>query len=573
MLTYALSRFSASRSNVHSILVLALVLSLVVVCPAGAAPVTLEGAISITSGACYADVLIIYNLVSYLISNYVTHASAIPVGADIGRYAQRVTRQDGWLWNLWLSIIALFLPFFALARTTILIAQQIRCKGDGVLAALQHGALLVVVRTKEWEPSEKDEIVYTRLPEGFDSYPDSVQADKDALPLATIVLDAEGEENAYHEADQRHHMLHGIAHPPKGYALAIPMRKGHTECLIRDHLKDTRRLKVHYRPGVMGIVLSVVQIGIGSYNLYTSRSNEIPRWGYAAYSLSVIPYVIMSVMNLLCAAIVDSYACAQLLRTPILEESLRREADEYGEPEYDGTIGTVKHASMPNSSDIGDRGRAGYVAVRMCTGTRSMNGFPQKYLVVDGGQWSRTYQLVSDGDKTAGATGETFVVTADVRAEISLRASRYPSSCHEESKTENIARFTVSALSHNGPPPKVKVQELDAITDLEVTTIACLFLVAMILPHAMIYALTRYHANQSTVAQRAWMMAWLMADQFSACSTLACWVLWKKRQNVIPDWLQKSFYAVLMVAGAGGFVTVVEMYLQDHDYGFQTCSL
>ena len=135
--------------------------------PASAIPVSLEGAITITSGACYTDAIIVYNLANYFISNYVIHASAIPVGADIGRYAQRVTRHDGWLWHLWLSIISLFLPFFALARTTILIAQQLRCKGNGVLAALQHGALLVVVRHKDWEPGSKDGIVYTRLPDDF----------------------------------------------------------------------------------------------------------------------------------------------------------------------------------------------------------------------------------------------------------------------------------------------------------------------------------------------------------------------------------------------------------------------
>ena len=132
-----------------------------------AAPIPLHRDISIPSGACYADAIIVYNLANYFISNYVIHASAIPVGADIGRYAQRVTRQDGWLWHLWLAIISLFLPFFALARTTILIAQQLRCKGNGVLAALQHGALLVVVRAKGWKPGTKDEIIYTRLPEGF----------------------------------------------------------------------------------------------------------------------------------------------------------------------------------------------------------------------------------------------------------------------------------------------------------------------------------------------------------------------------------------------------------------------
>ena len=377
------------------------------------------------------------------------------------------------------------------------------------------------------------------------------------------------------------HKLHGMAAPPKGYSLAVPVRRGYTELLIRNHLNDTERLTVHHRPGIVSGVLSVIQIGIGTYNLYSAQSSQIPRWGYAAYSLSVLPYVIMSVMNLLCAAVVDSYACAQLLRTPILEETLRRQTSENSREiiEYDGTIGTVKAGSMPGAVEIGTMGQVGssYVAVRMRTECcRGESGSQQENLVVETPMgYSRTYRLVQGSEARNSADGPTKPTNRDseeVRPEFD-GAQRASDTGARDGANLKPTRFTICALSHDGPSLQEDVLQADAITRLEGATLACLFLVALILPHVIIFALTRFRANHSTVVQRAWMMAWLAADQFSACSTFACWVLWKKRQNIIPDWLQKCFYGVLMITGIGGFVQVVKMYLQNHDYDLQKCSV
>ena len=161
-----LSASSPHPFSLHSALIFCVLLTTVAV--GGAAAPLSEQDISL-SGNCYTDAVILYNLATYIISNYAIHAATIPIGADIGRYAQRVTRQDGWQWNLWLFLISFFLPFFALSRTSILIAQQIRCRGNGVLVALQHGGIIVVVRNSTWEPGPEDQMVFVRLPDDFDS--------------------------------------------------------------------------------------------------------------------------------------------------------------------------------------------------------------------------------------------------------------------------------------------------------------------------------------------------------------------------------------------------------------------
>ena len=46
-------------------------------------------------------------------------------------------------------------------------------------------------------------------------------------------------------------------------------------------------------------VIAIVQLGYATVTLYQSRGNQIEHYGYAAFALTVIPYAIMSLINLL----------------------------------------------------------------------------------------------------------------------------------------------------------------------------------------------------------------------------------------------------------------------------------
>ncbi|KZT70054.1 hypothetical protein DAEQUDRAFT_238134 [Daedalea quercina L-15889] len=511
-------------------LVFGLVLLTLLVAPAKSAPTITT---SIPQYFCYRDATIAWNLLIYLSINYILHAAAIPGGADIGRYTERVTRRDAYRWRMWLSLVSLFLPFFALARTIILIAEQLKCKENDVLAALHHGALLVVVRDSDWEPSLAGEIIYTRLPDGFDQEKQYIP-DYGRETNAVISFDAMESKQAYYRVNTGDRLLHGVARPPSGYSLAVPAHKAYSEEVIRTSLDDTTELKIHHPPGITNVLLSIFQIIFASFTLYSTPSDQIPRWGYAAYGLSVFPYALMSVMNLLCAGLVGSYTCGQILRTPILQESLQREAMG---TKYDGIIGSLKEGWQPQESDIGQK-RGEYVAVRMRTVSATQSS--PRQLVVTGDRWERTYCLLSEGQ--------------------AMEATRA------------VVRFTVSALSHTGPPREQELKKVQAITWLEIVTIVSLFLIALIMPYALIYALTGFRPNGSTVSQRAWMMAWLAADQLSSCGTLIAWAVWKRFHDIIPTNVQYACVIALMVPGVGGFVTVGRMFLADYHFGPSACT-
>lgn len=52
----------------------------------------------------------------------------------------------------------------------------------------------------------------------------------------------------------------------------------------------------------------------GTSELYQSSLRQLPRFGYAAYSLTVIPYMIMSLVNLVATACEPQYSTMFLLR-------------------------------------------------------------------------------------------------------------------------------------------------------------------------------------------------------------------------------------------------------------------
>ncbi|KAH9932952.1 uncharacterized protein B0H18DRAFT_870933 [Fomitopsis serialis] len=551
MPTHKWNRATTSRLQQYVLsLLTATLLAAILPAASGAPAVLLERIVATrSSGACPEDAAIIYSLASYLVSNYAIHVGTVFLGADTGQDTEWVTRRDAWVYSLWLAAISLFLPYFSLARTLILIVQKSRCGSNGLLAALYHGALLVVVRDPQWEPAaDEPSVVYTRLPQGF-----TLDDTRVTTQTATIVLDAH-ETHAYRPVDHDEHYLHGMARPTVGYRLAVPQRKSYTQILIRDHLEDTTELRVHHRTGTVGATLSIIQIVAGSYSLYISWLSQVPTWGYASYGLTVLPYVVMSIINLVCAICVDSYACAQLLRTPILEESLlRRECTESQPSAYDGTIGTVREESRPAAADV----ESPYVAVGMHVETRDdVDGQPQKYIVV------------------TPASGQDRYDEPPRRKEYRLI---------REKKIESFNRFShVPVLSELLVGPMEPSLRRGWMLYYAIRWIYAFQAAAIALPTAVIGALTGFHPQQSTKTQRAWIIAWMVADVLASLFTSIYWTVWIRWNPVEVlsrgkpfAWstMRYSAYINMVVAGIGGFVMVVKMFLQDHDYGHQTCSL
>lgn len=104
----------------------------------------------------------------------------------------------------------------------------------------------------------------------------------------------------------------------------------------------------------------IVQVLSGSMQIYHASGREIPNFGYAAYSLTVVPYLFMSVFNLVGSMCQPQYPTRFLVRyrgpkapeDPFIDNDEMRllplkevgteqpvESELWTEPELGGTVG------------------------------------------------------------------------------------------------------------------------------------------------------------------------------------------------------------------------------------------
>lgn len=72
------------------------------------------------------------------------------------------------------------------------------------------------------------------------------------------------------------------------------------------------------------IVLAIIQIAYASYSLAKNTTGDVERNGYTAFSLTVVPYIVMSFINLLGNIATPTYPCVYLLYTSTVEEAQSR---------------------------------------------------------------------------------------------------------------------------------------------------------------------------------------------------------------------------------------------------------
>ena len=65
---------------------------------------------------------------------------------------------------------------------------------------------------------------------------------------------------------------------------------------------------------------ALVQVGFACYTLYRTRSDQTRKYGYAAFGLTVIPYAVMSVINLIANLLSPEYPTMFMVHSDVLEE-------------------------------------------------------------------------------------------------------------------------------------------------------------------------------------------------------------------------------------------------------------
>ncbi|KDQ52007.1 hypothetical protein JAAARDRAFT_198658 [Jaapia argillacea MUCL 33604] len=433
----------------------------------------------------WADIVVFFG------TNYFAHAATIASIPGVPWY-------DTVLW----TTIGLLMPFAGLGKALALIFRHFAGENSDLEKAAARGAVVVVVRSEEWEPSTQPEEIYVELPKDFDLLPET---GSDPLPSASIRY-TKPSNDVTTAIDHRQMRVHGSAILPPGYGFALPDMVYLCE-YFPFHSRVNKSITLSRSQSYVKMAVSVAQLVYSVITIYRTKGNQLDRYGYAAFGLSVIPYAFMSLVNLICVGVVGDYTHLYMLRTDIMREAALKGGW------FAGAIGGVTWEDGGEGRKVADE-KDEYGSM---TDTEDGETPP------DLERWtsftSATLSLESGGPSDGDGTlfEKIMVVKVD---DITRKFKFHPSPKYisdDDSSPPSDYVFKISPYSNQREIPRgcYITPTTSALHDiLQYMTLLAIPL-ALALPYVIIYFLSGFHKEQSTVAERGWMMAWLSSGQLA----------------------------------------------------------
>jgi hypothetical protein len=138
--------------------------------------------------------------------------------------------------------------------------------------------------------------------------------------------------------------LHGAAALPFGYSWAsVPPRavisfaepRAQSPGMPNPRISIIIPLTVCSNYNWMQSLIAIFQAGSAGLTLYKSRGDQIQRYGYAAFGLTVVPYLVMSILNLISQITTADYPNLYMVESPEMEEARRHGGT------FDGVVGSL----------------------------------------------------------------------------------------------------------------------------------------------------------------------------------------------------------------------------------------
>ncbi|CEJ61565.1 hypothetical protein PMG11_10095 [Penicillium brasilianum] len=277
------------------------------------------------------------DVASFFLGNYVSHVATVV----------RVPGEPLYITAANMFFVLLF-PCLGAGRGINMIYQRASFYKDQLQQALRAQALVMVVRDLEWEPQPGDTLrslslypprgVQTRYaPLGLGEY---WRAAVSKSWIKTHVEKVKGY-TGYFESEiahppwlimnyglaskhvwvERGYHVSGVCDLPEGYRLAYVPPNAMVEHILPE-VELGRILQSSY--SLASTVISIVQILSACSALYQSKGYQITAYGYAAFGFTVTPYLVMSFVNLLANCFTPTYPNVYLVHTEIMEEAVSR---------------------------------------------------------------------------------------------------------------------------------------------------------------------------------------------------------------------------------------------------------
>jgi hypothetical protein len=125
---------------------------------------------------------------------------------------------------------------------------------------------------------------------------------------------------------------------PQGYQLARVPRDSRALDIEDD---NHAAVDILYQYSPLKVLITLTQLLYSVQTLYSIRSHQLDRFGYAAFGLTVIPYLVMSFVNLVAGLLCPDFEYSYLVDSSILREANSRESAS-----FPGIVGRLVEESI-----------------------------------------------------------------------------------------------------------------------------------------------------------------------------------------------------------------------------------
>ena len=320
-------------------------------------------------------------------------------------------------------------------------------------------------------------------------------------------------------------------------------------------------------------VAALLQLLYASFTLYRTTGGQVEQYGYAAPGFTVLPYAVMSALNLVASLVAPHYPKLYLVRSKVMEEAERRTglpfhfvvgkvADE------SGTGNDVMEGWSEIAGSFMDDDEVLNVThsaeedweIKICDDSR------QRIYVPACPRFRRT-------DDTQTSPIEQFYVS-ETRHGLRLVFPRYMERRQQALMRPSLFSFSrLSSQPQRALRPHINYIRLPQTQPLQRPPQAMalnlyeIFLVSIIssIEYGIIIVLSNNNEQQSTFAQRAWTLAWLMAGCIIG-ATISVWgrilsIAWKSGRvsHIRLSFLVFCLMVIISMPAIGGFVVVSQM--------------
>ncbi|KAJ5747647.1 uncharacterized protein N7511_009343 [Penicillium nucicola] len=424
------------------------------------------------------------DIVSFFLGNYLSHAATVITFP--GEPALTTTVN---------MIFAILFPSMGASRGMMAILGRGALQTSPLKRALQSRALCMVVRSREWDPKSSQSIrslsilpkqcnvnepewwPYLKLARNKDNYEEEIkrlESYTGPFELTVCIPPWLAPEGNTYSTVPPYYKISGTCELPPGYGLAYVPSNALIEPLsaaeiLRYNGQDPQNLSSTY--SFAAPLMALIQIVYGSVTLFQSRGNQVDTYGYAAFGFTVVPYLIMSVVNLVGNMATHSYPSLSLVHTELMDEAIGRGGV------FTGAVGKLRSEPLPVNNQ--------FVFSGVCQRRQ-------------GPLWEFDVGKVYRHGETEPDDFFPLRTTAcDIPHNLSPTSSRSPSL----QENQEISRLVIVCPS---------CYKFEVSSSRPFPLFHTLVLSISLLPLVAIGGLSGFKAESSTVAQRVWMIVSLV---------------------------------------------------------------